>query len=99
MRISDWSSDVCSSDLHARPALARGRRAGGPGVPRLRRLTIIVAAADGARLYAAIEAAMAAAAPGHGALLFLQGGAAARSEEPTSELQSPLRLSYADLSL
>src|SRR3546814_6720916 len=22
MRISDWSSDVCSSDLHARPALA-----------------------------------------------------------------------------
>jgi len=43
----------------------------------LRRLTIIVAAADGARLYAAIEAAMAAAALGHGARLFLQGEAAA----------------------
>src|SRR3546814_14564768 len=30
MRISDWSSDVCSSDLHAqrRMAVAAGRRAG-----------------------------------------------------------------------
>src|SRR3546814_17479357 len=25
MRISDWSSDVCSSDLHRQPALRRGR--------------------------------------------------------------------------
>src|SRR3546814_2298921 len=30
MRISDWSSDVCSSDLHGRDALAQ-RAAGGSG--------------------------------------------------------------------
>src|SRR3546814_3446330 len=43
MRISDWSSDVCSSDLSPRkprlPALARGlrrrgRRAGSPALPK-----------------------------------------------------------------
>src|SRR3546814_10000897 len=29
MRISDWSSDVCSSDLHgSRPCLGRGRKRG-----------------------------------------------------------------------
>src|SRR3546814_9674475 len=28
MRISDWSSDVCSSDLHARRVRAQGRRDG-----------------------------------------------------------------------
>src|SRR3546814_12516442 len=61
---------------HARTALARGRRARGPGLPRLPRLTIIVAAADGARLYAALETAMAAVALGHPARLFLQGEAA-----------------------
>src|SRR3546814_11168728 len=31
MRISDWSSDVCSSDLSA--AAARGAASGGPGAP------------------------------------------------------------------
>src|SRR3546814_13613172 len=33
MRISDWSSDVCSSDLHPRPA-ARRRGAGSAGRAR-----------------------------------------------------------------
>src|SRR3546814_1459469 len=28
MRISDWSSDVCSSDLPAQPALDRGQKIG-----------------------------------------------------------------------
>src|SRR3546814_5349720 len=28
MRISDWSSDVCSSDLRAMPGLLSGRRGG-----------------------------------------------------------------------
>src|SRR3546814_10730256 len=34
MRISDWSSDVCSSDLHSSPfplAMGRERRDHGPG--------------------------------------------------------------------
>src|SRR3546814_12234115 len=47
MRISDWSSDVCSSDLHRerprsdrRPDAGAGRlRRGGGGRPRSRRLT------------------------------------------------------------
>src|SRR3546814_5684011 len=37
MRISDWSSDVCSSDLHtALPATCAARRAAGPERPVLR---------------------------------------------------------------
>src|SRR3546814_1354234 len=82
MRISDWSSDVCSCDLGARapvpqrrgldPAAARDRRHGrlsqGDRAQQQRRL--------GARG---------------------QGGTqpAPRSEEHTSELQSLMRISYA----
>src|SRR3546814_21168950 len=35
MRISDWSSDVCSSDLLAAPHLGAADGAGGPGRPRV----------------------------------------------------------------
>src|SRR3546814_7263582 len=87
MRISDWSSDVCSSDLLPRnPALGphlrrrgvhrrrgRGRVAG--RVPRP------VAEGD-----AGMTMTMSASAPGAGA---------GRSEEHTSELQSLMRISYA----
>src|SRR3546814_8336968 len=37
MRISDWSSDVCSSDLAQRPGAARTRRYRGPAARRARR--------------------------------------------------------------
>src|SRR3546814_9468546 len=39
MRISDWSSDVCSSDLHAGfiVAVSRGRYISGPTLRRLAR--------------------------------------------------------------
>src|SRR3546814_7824202 len=33
MRISDWSSDVCSSDLEHVPRVDRGLRVGGKGFP------------------------------------------------------------------
>ncbi|HMO75373.1 MAG TPA: DsrE family protein [Sphingopyxis sp.] len=46
------------------------------------RLNIILAAADPARLYAALETALASAALGHGARLFLQGEAAVLLREP-----------------
>lgn len=46
------------------------------------RLNIILAAADPARLYAALETALASAALGHGARLFLQGEAAALLRAP-----------------
>lgn len=45
-------------------------------------LNIIVAAAEGGRLYAALETAMAAAALGRPARLFLQGEAAALLRDP-----------------
>ena len=48
----------------------------------MRGLNIIVAAADSARLYAALEAAMAAAALGQSVRLFLQGEAAALLKLP-----------------
>src|SRR3546814_5862680 len=100
MRISDWSSDVCSSDLRAgdfRGAeLARGR---------------IMCAMDGAEQLAQAGAVHGADAhgfgPGHERQLARQQGldlaalvvAQARSEEHTSELQSLMRISYADFCL
>src|SRR3546814_4222642 len=97
MRISDWSSDVCSSDLVASPAEAD--RSGGPG-----------ARAEGGddphRPGARRRAGKRSVAP-------VQAGAGqwrrqarrnppapraqvpARSEEHTSELQSLMRISYA----
>lgn len=47
-------------------------------------LSIIVASADGARFYAALEAAAAAAALGRPARVFLQGEAAALLRAPVS---------------
>ena len=47
-------------------------------------LNIIVAIAEGARLYAALEAAMAAAALGRPVRVFLQGEAAALLRDPVS---------------
>src|SRR3546814_18368960 len=51
MRISDWSSDVCSSDLRG---LCRGPLPGGMTV--LRNFDVIVLGAGAAGLMAAIEA-------------------------------------------
>src|SRR3546814_9396274 len=88
MRISDWSSDVCSSDLHAHIIGLRAVHAlGGP-----RHAAKDIAAADDE---ADFEAAI---------LGFLDLGRHARdrgqgrqgrSEEHTSELQSLMRTSYA----
>src|SRR3546814_2567836 len=99
MRISDWSSDVCSSDLELRRWLlgpesrARGRRRG------LAARLMDVASYDeqGA---AAIEAIIRAARdlPSEGWLARLAEGdpfGPIRSEEHTSELQSLMRSSYA----
>ncbi len=50
----------------------------------MRGLSVIVAAADGARLYAALETAMAAAALGRPVRVFLQGEAAALLKLPVA---------------
>src|SRR3546814_6121334 len=94
MRISGWSSDVCSSDLRprGRPAGRRGaahalQAAGGRRCRRARSAArapaaaVVVRPVQGGRAVAAFRAA--------------RGQPLARSEEHTSELQSLMRISYA----
>src|SRR3546814_10744338 len=87
MRISDWSSDVCSSDL---------RR-------KLRLWSVALHAPMGTRLYRRLlrpdgtlcfRAASRSDTLGHGSTCGI-AAAVVRSEEHTSELQSLMRISYA----
>src|SRR3546814_2120405 len=102
MRISDWSSDVCSSDLEGRCADAIApRRIGGGG----RRGPVPDGFAGGA--VAGLRPQQYRRAPSgtdrlrprpnlRRPALFQRGRAAGdRSEEHTSELQSLMRISYA----
>src|SRR3546814_1405706 len=97
MRISDWSSDVCSSDLDAVPGEAQGRlhrearvlarlleRDPRAGARVLRRLHRVLVGPVGQRH---------ARAEGQG--VHLHRLRHRRSEEHTSELQSLMRISYA----
>src|SRR3546814_6445015 len=89
MRISDWSSDVCSSDLDD-VAIAFGRIDIGDALP----------AATGAAIFIGART-LAIAVGGHrqDELLvcreFGHALRAERSEEHTSELQSLMRITYA----
>src|SRR3546814_4004100 len=110
MRISDWSSDVCSSDLHG--------RAGIGAVGRLRPDELCAECAPGGSRAAAGQQSdhlatergavadqpgaqprepAALLAPADPAVGPADAGAAdrSRSEEHTSELQSLMRISYA----
>src|SRR3546814_9952948 len=87
MRISDWSSDVCSSDLVCGPVATCGSTS-----------SVAAALVD----LVAFDVPLAAALGGSGfvaAALSVAGadfsGAWVRSEEHTSELQSLMRISYA----
>jgi len=62
--------------------VARSRCVCGPRVPDMPGLNLIVASADGSRLYAALETAMAAAALGEPVRLFMQGEAVALLRAP-----------------
>src|SRR3546814_8196834 len=96
MRISDWSSDVCSSDLrvaghrlaaagdlHQQVAHADDgeRRSGRLRLPARRAHGQLLAFGGGRRV--------------RGTLVFKQRARDLRSEEHTSELQSLMRISYA----
>src|SRR3546814_9286876 len=98
MRISDWSSDVCSSDLtvtawlssaphdvplHQRSALAPGRSIAGPAI-------IIDALST-----TVVEPGWSATVEQEGTLRLTNSPSPSRSEEHTSELQSLMRISYA----
>src|SRR3546814_4871648 len=91
MRISDWSSDVCSSDLAspARIALAAARRASA--------FTAVgVRASTAAAFRAAFPMRWIRASASSSATAFTASPYGRdRSEEHTSELQSLMRISYA----
>src|SRR3546814_4582064 len=104
MRISDWSSDVCSSDLpieeftYLQPARCNGTRS----AERMPHLERYWSAADpdycdgeGAESFRALLGRCEAAL----ARLAAMPPASLRSEEHTSELQSLMRKSYADFCL
>src|SRR3546814_10428332 len=95
MRISDWSSDVCSSDLvavhrvaapHHRMPLAQHRA----DEPWQRRLDLVVAVARDQRHPAGHPRRIERVEHPEQRI-----GLEARSEEHTSELQSLMRISYA----
>src|SRR3546814_5882908 len=96
MRISDWSSDVCSSDLcalHGNPSHS--------GIDDLER-EYPAQLLDRCILYhyAGVADGQALAGRGHrvatpGEVVALSDPSAPRSEEHTSELQSLMRISYA----
>src|SRR3546814_2082109 len=82
MRISDWSSDVCSSDLSRTPRSIRTSWNG---------LTSRSGATTGWR----IESAAPSASQIGRSSSEMQSQRSRRSEEHTSELQSLMRISYA----
>src|SRR3546814_5538453 len=92
MRISDWSSDVCSSDLGGlRPAQrpGSGRVLGNHGAPALGRHRPAAGRAH------ALRRRGFARAGADRARLPARARGRDRSEEHTSELQSLMRISYA----
>src|SRR3546814_3051976 len=102
MRISDWSSDVCSSDLAGRSAIDVGCGAGLLAEPLARmgaKVTGVDAAPENiaaARDHAAGQGLAIAYFAGElGALPPATFDLVTRSEEHTSELQSLMRNSYA----
>src|SRR3546814_6319008 len=102
MRISDWSSDVCSSDLPVRaeveepgPAVAVGQAASESAADSgSSQISELVRRID---KYQSTRGQPAAPRAPRAAFLFETGpdGVIHRSEEHTSELQSLMRISYA----
>src|SRR3546814_1142945 len=90
MRISDWSSDVCASDLASERVRARSseRRR----VATKRRLS---ASSGSVRVEAAVRLAMSRQSPEVRFGFAVRRIMVTRSEEHTSELQSLMRISYA----
>src|SRR3546814_4695432 len=102
VRISDWSSDVCSSDLRGGGAGPRGaeaaqaRRERGRHRPEPGQRVARRAARDASgRRCRPRRRALSGQETGSGSLIVLGGLSKKRSEEHTSELQSLMRISYA----
>src|SRR3546814_3884096 len=97
MRISDWSSDVCSSDLRWRSASSRSVNAALPYALRLTRPLPLPEVSRPIRVAVATETDLRGVRAGCGASATGAGASTAtgRSEEHTYELQSLMRNSYA----
>src|SRR3546814_4883909 len=105
MRISDWSSDVCSSDLLVRGlGVARGDRLEhaaviGDGIAAERHVALLEDRRPRHRRADAAserdEEGIARCLEQGGVKVLIGGAAFGRSEEHTSELQSLMRISYA----
>src|SRR3546814_1753546 len=99
MRISDWSSDVCSSDL-ADPAkgvayLERAHKAGIPSATARLGEAYLEGRGVPQDPGKAIPLLQQAAEAGQPGAMMALGQGYLRSEEHTSELQSLMRISYA----
>src|SRR3546814_1983903 len=117
MRISDWSSDVCSSDLESQGITGGSYiqiSAGTPSKPLLKEVskeTLPVIKAEKSSLQSLMDGGGALLADASQALERVNrtlsdenienvsAAIADRSEEHTSELQSLMRISYADFCL
>src|SRR3546814_8157948 len=97
MRISDWSSDVCSSDLALLLPRQQERveQAAAEDLLQFRREVIAIAEHGLRPAYRARQAGAVIPAAEHALEAEQQAGGLGRSEEHTSELQSLMRISYA----
>src|SRR3546814_10788184 len=96
MRISDWSSDVCSSDLFLHRPLAHALERGERVAHRITILMRLDRETGLARVEIGREAGDAEATHiVHEHAQFVGQRHVERSEEHTSELQSLMRISYA----
>src|SRR3546814_10442289 len=98
MRISDWSSDVCSSDLIGNLDLTRsgGREAGVVAAFPVAPGDQIMLVTDAGKLIRSpVDDIRIAGRTTRGVTLFRIDDSERRSEEHTSELQSLMRISYA----
>src|SRR3546814_5595099 len=94
MRISDWSSDVCSSDLHASGPQLHDLSPGFRGRP-IRSRTPRSTFELGSRKQTGCRLRRLLRGPAGPSRHSGQWGDGSRSEEHTSELQSLMRISYA----
>src|SRR3546814_8305617 len=106
MRISDWSSDVCSSDLIV---LTHTRSVGSLGVTTMANITgttssesltgtassDVISALAGSDTISALDGADLIYGNQGSDSIIAAAGSDTRSEEHTSELQSLMRISYA----
>src|SRR3546814_5772779 len=100
MRISDWSSDVCSSDLAPQVCGERGSEARSP-CRHAAWLSLSAASGKaegrraGGRMRRPARRSLTVKARSERFMVWQFSAASLRSEEHTSELQSLMRISYA----